>query len=68
MREVVDLCCLFLLQIVAKLVGWKDTKRTGRVSVKVLWQGWRFNLAFSAAKELSRSDVDAFFYASLHHA
>ena len=24
----------------AKLGGWKDTKRTGRASVKVLWQGW----------------------------
>ncbi|MAI63283.1 MAG: IS4 family transposase [Alteromonas sp.] len=24
----------------AKLGGWKDTKRTGRASVKVIWQGW----------------------------
>ncbi|WP_199611113.1 IS4 family transposase [Flocculibacter collagenilyticus] len=27
-------------QELAKLGGWKDTKRTGRASVKVLWQGW----------------------------
>ena len=27
-------------QELAKLGGWKDTKRTGRVSVKVIWQGW----------------------------
>ncbi|MBT0298878.1 IS4 family transposase, partial [Vibrio campbellii] len=24
----------------AKLGGWKDTKRTGRASIKVLWEGW----------------------------
>ena len=24
----------------AKLGGWKDTKQTGKASVKVLWQGW----------------------------
>lgn len=24
----------------AKLGGWKDTKRTGKASVKVLWEGW----------------------------
>ncbi len=24
----------------AKLGGWKDTKRTGRASVKVIWRGW----------------------------
>jgi hypothetical protein len=24
----------------ARLGGWKDTKRTGKASVKVLWQGW----------------------------
>lgn len=24
----------------AKLGGWKDTKRTGKASVKVIWQGW----------------------------
>jgi hypothetical protein len=24
----------------AKLEDWKYTKRTGRASVKVLWQGW----------------------------
>lgn len=24
----------------AKLGGWKDTKRTGRDSIKVLWEGW----------------------------
>ncbi|EXJ10084.1 Group II intron-encoded protein ltrA [Nitrincola nitratireducens] len=24
----------------ARLGGWKDTKRTGRASVKVLWEGW----------------------------
>lgn len=24
----------------AKLGGWKDTKRTGRASVQVLWEGW----------------------------
>lgn len=24
----------------ARLGGWKDTKRTGRASVKALWQGW----------------------------
>lgn len=24
----------------AKLGGWKDTKRTGRASIKVIWQGW----------------------------
>ncbi len=24
----------------AKLGGWKDTKRTGRASVKALWEGW----------------------------
>ncbi len=25
---------------IARLGGWKDTKRTGRASVKTLWQGW----------------------------
>lgn len=24
----------------ARLGGWKDTKRTGRASIKVLWEGW----------------------------
>lgn len=24
----------------AKLGGWKDTKRTGRASIKALWEGW----------------------------
>ncbi|GLR05657.1 hypothetical protein GCM10007906_32450 [Vibrio hyugaensis] len=24
----------------ATLGGWKDTKRTGRASIKVLWEGW----------------------------
>ncbi|TPE47684.1 hypothetical protein FJD33_23565, partial [Shewanella sp. LC2] len=24
----------------ARLGGWKDTKRTGRACVEVLWEGW----------------------------
>ncbi|MFQ3189269.1 MAG: hypothetical protein ACI936_000393 [Paraglaciecola sp.] len=24
----------------AKLGGWYDSKRTGRVSVKTIWEGW----------------------------
>lgn len=24
----------------ARLGGWKDTKRTGKASIKVIWQGW----------------------------
>lgn len=31
---------LWLYQHIAKLGGFKDTKRTGRASVKTLWQGW----------------------------
>ncbi len=27
-------------QELARLGGWKDTKRTGKASVKVIWQGW----------------------------
>ncbi|ENM3836904.1 IS4 family transposase, partial [Vibrio cholerae] len=25
---------------IARLGGWKNTKRTGRASIKTLWQGW----------------------------
>ena len=31
---------LWAYRSIAKLGGWKDTKRTGRASVKVLWEGW----------------------------
>ncbi|WP_188708314.1 IS4 family transposase, partial [Neiella marina] len=31
---------LWAYEQLARLGGWKDTKRTGRASVKVLWQGW----------------------------
>lgn len=42
-------------QELAKLGGWKDTKRTGRASVKVLWQGWLKLQAILEGYELARS-------------
>lgn len=31
---------LWAYECLARLGGWKDTKRTGRASVKALWEGW----------------------------
>jgi hypothetical protein len=42
-------------QELAKLGGWKDTKRTGRASVKVLWQGWLKLQAILEGYELAKS-------------
>ncbi len=42
-------------QEIAKLGGWKDTKRTGRASVKVLWQGWLKLQAILEGYELAKS-------------
>ncbi|WP_305842305.1 IS4 family transposase [Photobacterium leiognathi] len=46
---------------IARLGGWKDTKRTGRASVKTLWQGW-FRLqtileGYELAKSLEHNDL-----------
>ncbi|WP_305424176.1 IS4 family transposase [Photobacterium leiognathi] len=46
---------------IARLGGWKDTKRTGRASVKTLWQGW-FRLqtileGYELAKYLEHNDL-----------
>jgi hypothetical protein len=46
----------------ARLGGWKDTKRTGQASNSVLWQGW-FKLqaileGYELAKELETLDPD----------
>ncbi|WP_305842306.1 IS4 family transposase [Photobacterium leiognathi] len=40
---------------IARLGGWKDTKRTGRASVKTLWQGWFRLQTILEGYELSRS-------------
>ncbi|MEW6990703.1 IS4 family transposase [Colwelliaceae bacterium 6441] len=42
-------------QELAKLGGWKDTKRTGRASVKVLWQGWLKLQAILEGYDLAKS-------------
>ena len=42
-------------QELAKLGGWKDTKRTGRASVKVLLQGWLKLQAILEGYELAKS-------------
>ena len=42
-------------QELARLGGWKDTKRTGRASVKVLWQGWLKLQAILEGYELAKS-------------
>lgn len=43
----------------AKLGGWKDTKRTGRASVKVIWQGWFKLQTILEGYELAMSlDID----------
>lgn len=31
---------LWAVQAIAKLAGWRDTKRTGRVGWDMLWRGW----------------------------
>jgi hypothetical protein len=31
--------CLWAIRAIAKLVGWTDSKRTGRVGVETLWKG-----------------------------
>ncbi len=31
---------LWALRAIAKLAGWRDTKRTGRIGWLTLWQGW----------------------------
>lgn len=46
---------------IARLGGWKDSKRTGRASIKVLWQGW-FRLqtileGYELAKSLDQLDL-----------
>ncbi len=46
---------------IARLGGWKDTKRTGRASVKTLWQGW-FRLqtileGYELAKSIEHNDL-----------
>ena len=46
---------LWAYQELAKLGGWKDTKRTGRASVKVLWQGWLKLQAILEGYELAKS-------------
>lgn len=42
-------------QELAKLGGWKDTKRTGRASVKVIWQGWLKLQTILEGYELAKS-------------
>jgi hypothetical protein len=42
-------------QELAKLGGWKDTKRRGRASVKVLWQGWLKLQAILEGYDLAKS-------------
>jgi len=42
-------------QELAKLGGWKDTKRTGRASMKVLWQGWLKLQAILEGYDLAKS-------------
>ena len=42
-------------QELARLGGWKDTKRTGRASVKVLWQGWLKLQTILEGYELAKS-------------
>lgn len=42
-------------QELAKLGGWKDTKRTGKASVKVLWQGWLKLQAILEGYDLAKS-------------
>lgn len=39
----------------ARLGGWKDTKRTGKASVKVLWEGWFKLQTILEGYELARS-------------
>ncbi|NUJ40294.1 hypothetical protein HUS62_17635 [Pseudoalteromonas sp. 0303] len=39
----------------AKLGGWKDTKRTGCASVSVLWQGWLKLQAILEGYDLAKS-------------
>lgn len=34
------LTVLWAVQAIAKLAGWRDTKRTGRVGWDMLWKGW----------------------------
>lgn len=51
----------WLYKNLATLGGWKDTKRTGRASVKVLWEGW-FRLqtileGYELAKSLDQLDL-----------
>ena len=46
---------LWTYRELAKLGGWKDTKRTGRASVKVLWQGWLKLQAIPEGYELAQS-------------
>ncbi|ATC58253.1 MULTISPECIES: IS4-like element ISVa18 family transposase [Vibrio] len=46
---------------IARLGGWKNTKRTGRASIKTLWQGW-FRLqtileGYELAKSLDSPDL-----------
>lgn len=40
---------------IARLGGWKDTKRTGRASIKSLWQGWLRLQTILEGYELSKS-------------
>ena len=39
---------------IAKLGGWYDSKRTGRVGVKALWMGWLKLVALMEAVEIAR--------------
>ncbi|EJL6968176.1 IS4 family transposase, partial [Vibrio cholerae] len=46
---------------IARLGGWKNTKRTDRASIKTLWQGW-FRLqtileGYELAKSLDSPDL-----------
>ncbi|EOX4300332.1 IS4 family transposase, partial [Vibrio cholerae] len=46
---------------IARLGGWKNTKRTGHASIKTLWQGW-FRLqtileGYELAKSLDSPDL-----------
>lgn len=52
---------LWAYKALAKLGGWKDTKRTGRASVQVLWEGW-FKLqtileGYELAMSLNHADL-----------
>ncbi|KZX00569.1 group II intron-encoding maturase, partial [Pseudoalteromonas luteoviolacea] len=40
---------------IAQKGGWKDTKRTGRASVKVIWQGWLKLQAILEGYDLAKS-------------